>query len=199
MGRPHGRIMKRDFPEIRLQYPSWVAEHIDWERTYATDEDRMRLAIEVARYNVTEKTGGPFGAAVFESDSGRLVSVGMNLVVANNNAVLHGEVVAFMMAQAAVGSYTLAVPNGKAHMLSTSCEPCAMCLGATLWSGVNRMLCGATRDDAMSLKFDEGPVFPQSYAYLRDSGIEVVRGVLRKEARAVLDLYRESSGVIYNG
>ena len=191
--------MSRDLPEIRIQYPPWVANHIDWDTPYRSDEDRMRLAIAVARHNVVEKSGGPFGAAVFESESGRLVSVGMNLVVANNNAVLHAEVVAFMMAQAAVGSYTLAIPNGKTHMVATSCEPCAMCLGATLWSGVRRMLCGATRDDAMSLKFDEGPVFPQSYAYLRDSGVEVVRQVLRKEARAVLDLYRESSGVIYNG
>ena len=187
------------FPEIRISYPPWVRDRIDWRKNYASDDERMRLAIEVARHNVVEKTGGPFGAAVFESKSGKLVSVGMNLVVANNNAVLHAEVVAFMMAQAAVGSYTLAIPNGASHMLATSCEPCAMCRGATLWSGVSRMLCGATRDDAMSLKFDEGPVFPQSYAYLRDSGIEVVRQVLRKEARAVLDLYRESSGVIYNG
>lgn len=191
--------MKSRFPEIRIQYPDWVRARIEWDRQYRSDEERMRLAIHVARTNVTEKTGGPFGAAIFESESGRLVSVGMNLVVANNNAVLHAEVVAFMMAQAAVGSYTLAIPNGTPHMLATSCEPCAMCLGATLWSGVNRMLCGATRDDAMSLRFDEGPVFPQSYAYLRDSGIEVVRQVLRTEARAVLDLYRESSGVIYNG
>ena len=85
------------------------------------------------------------------------------------------------------------------HELATSCEPCAMCLGATLWSGVKRLLCGATRDDALRINFDEGPVFPQSYAYLRDRGIEVVRQVAREEARAVLELYRETSGVIYNG
>ena len=159
----------------------------------------MRVAIGVARHNVVERTGGPFGAAVFESGSGRLVAVGMNLVVPNNNSVLHAEMVAFMMAEARVGSYSLGASGATEHELATSCEPCAMCLGATLWSGVKRLLCGATRDDALRINFDEGPVFPQSYAYLRDRGIEVVRQIAREEARAVLELYRETSGVIYNG
>ena len=186
-------------PTIQVSYPAWVAEVIDWNKHYETDEERMRLAIRVARANVVEKTGGPFGAAVFESGSGRLVAVGMNLVVQNNNSVLHAEMVAFMVAEARVGSYSLGAAGGAVHELATSCEPCAMCLGATLWSGVKRLLCGATRDDALRINFDEGPVFPQSYAYLRDRGIEVVRQVAREEARAVLELYRETSGVIYNG
>ncbi|HVG39005.1 MAG TPA: hypothetical protein VM870_06955, partial [Pyrinomonadaceae bacterium] len=79
------------------------------------------------------------------------------------------------------------------------CEPCAMCLGATLWSGVKRVVCGATREDARQLNFDEGPVFADSYSYLSERGIEIVRGVRRTEARAVLELYRLGSGTIYNG
>jgi tRNA(Arg) A34 adenosine deaminase TadA len=74
-----------------------------------------------------------------------------------------------------------------------------MCLGATLWSGVTRLVFGASRDDATALEFDEGPVFPESYAYLESRGIEVVRGVMRKEAAAVLELYRRQGGPIYNG
>jgi tRNA(Arg) A34 adenosine deaminase TadA len=191
--------MQESLPVISIRYPAWVSDRIDWERRYSGDEERMRVAIEVARHNVVEKTGGPFGAAVFESESGRLVSVGMNLVVPNNNSVLHAEVVAFMMAESRIGSYSLGAASGKLHEMATSCEPCAMCLGATLWSGVRRLLCGATRDDAVRINFDEGPVFPQSYAYLRERGIEVVRQVAREEARAVLDLYKQTSGVIYNG
>ena len=158
----------------------------------------MRLAIAVARWNVLEGTGGPFGAAVFERDSGRLVAVGMNLVVPLGNSSLHAEMVAFMMAQARLGSFTLAGDGMPVHELATSCEPCAMCLGATLWSGVRRVVCGATRDDALRLRFDEGPVFEASYAYLAERGIAVERGRLRAEAAAVLALYRERAGVIYN-
>jgi tRNA(Arg) A34 adenosine deaminase TadA len=107
--------------------------------------------------------------------------------------------VAFMMAQRRVGSFTLQAAGMPAHELVTSCEPCAMCLGATLWSGVRRVVYGALREDASRLNFDEGPVFPESYRYLEQRGIEIVRGVRRDEARAVLDRYRETRGRIYNG
>ncbi len=158
----------------------------------------MRLAIELARENVLRGTGGPFGAAIFEVDSGRLAGVGVNLVVPANNSCLHAEIVAFMTAQAGAGSYSLAASGQPAHELFTSCEPCAMCLGATLWSGVRRVVWAATRDDADRLAFDEGPVFAASYKYLRRRGITFTAEVCRAEAQEVFRLYGERGGPIYN-
>jgi tRNA(Arg) A34 adenosine deaminase TadA len=186
-------------PEIRVAYPPWVETEIDRDRAYASREDRMRLVIRISRENVERGTGGPFGAAVFEQESGRLVAVGMNLVVPRKNSILHAEIVAFIMAEQLVGSHSLSAEGQPDHELHTSCDPCAMCLGATLWSGVKRIVCGALREDATALGFDEGPVFPESLRYLERRGVAVVRGVLRKEATAVLEAYRESGGVIYNG
>jgi tRNA(Arg) A34 adenosine deaminase TadA len=184
--------------DVRVAYPDWVAAVVDWERPYATDEERMRLAVGLSRENVARGTGGPFGAAVLESATGRLVSVGMNSVVRLHNAALHGEMVAFMMAQRRLGAFSLAAPGLPAHELITSCDPCAMCLGAILWSGVKRVVCGAAREDATRLNFDEGPVFPASYRYLEDRGIAFVRGVCRAEAVEVLEQYRRTGGIIYN-
>ena len=184
---------------VYVDYPDWVADLVNRTTVYRDDAAKMRLAIAVARANVEHDTGGPFGAAVFEKESGRLVAIGMNSVVRLNNCTLHGEMVAFMMAQRAVGAYSLSAPNLPVHELFTSCEPCAMCLGATLWSGVKRVVYGAGREDASKLHFEEGPVFPASYKYLEDRGIEIVRDVLRDEARAVLELYRVKNGKIYNG
>ena len=186
-------------PTIHLEYPSWVDSIVEWEHRYASDDEKMRLAIAVSRENVVRGTGGPFGAAIFERDSGRIVAVGMNSVVRMNNCTLHGEMVAFMMAQRRIGSFTLHSASLPAHELFSSCEPCAMCLGATLWSGVRRVVCGAAREDASRLNFEEGPVFPESYRYLEDRGIAIEHNVLREEARAVLELYRTTSGKIYNG
>jgi tRNA(Arg) A34 adenosine deaminase TadA len=186
-------------PPLRIDYPEWVEPLVDWDRRYASDEERMRLAIDVSRENVVRGTGGPFGAAIFEAASGALVAVGMNSVVRLNNCTLHGEMVAFMMAQARLGCFSLRSDDGPAYELVTSCEPCAMCLGATLWSGVRRVVCGAHRDDARRLDFEEGPVFPESHAYLEARGVRIVHGVLRDEANAVLELYRSRKGIIYNG
>jgi tRNA(Arg) A34 adenosine deaminase TadA len=182
---------------LTISLPAWVTERVEWDRSYRTDTERMQLAVQLARENVLRGDGGPFGAAVFEAESGRVVSAGVNLVTQLNNCLLHGETVALMLAQARVRSYTLDAPGLPAHELVTSCEPCAMCLGATLWSGVRRVVWGASREDAERLGFDEGPVFPQSYAYLIARGITFTAEVLREEARAVLELYREQGGPIY--
>jgi tRNA(Arg) A34 adenosine deaminase TadA len=188
----------RELPEAHVHYPSWVAPFVDWEAEHPTPEDRMRVAIDLARQNVEHGTGGPFGAAVFERESGRLVSVGMNLVVAHQNSALHAEMVALMMAEVHVGKYSLAAEGLPAHELATSCDPCAMCLGAILWSGVTRVICGANRDNAVRLGFDEGPVFEESYRYLESRMVEVMRGVLQHQAAEVLEDYRRRGGRIYN-
>ncbi|HWO87656.1 MAG TPA: nucleoside deaminase [Gemmatimonadales bacterium] len=188
-----------DLPDIRIELPAWAGRVVDWTRRYGSDAERMRLAIALARANVEEGTGGPFGAAIFERDAGRLVGIGVNSVVRLSNSALHGEMVAFMDAQRRLGSWTLAAPGMPVHELVTSCEPCAMCLGAILWSGVKRVVCGAAREDATRLRFEEGPVFDASYRYLEERGITIVRGVLRDEAREVMELYRARNGPVYNG
>lgn len=183
---------------MTISTPGWLAKFTDWERPLATDDDRMRLAIALSRANVERGTGGPFGALIVESDSGRIVAAGTNSVVRLNNSTLHGEIVAFMVAQQRLRSFSLAAPGMPAHDLVTSCEPCAMCLGAALWSGVKRVVSGAAREDATRLQFEEGPVFPQSYAYLESRGVTFTRNVLREEARVVLEQYRARGGLIYN-
>jgi tRNA(Arg) A34 adenosine deaminase TadA len=183
---------------VVVDYPAWVRTVVDWNERLVSSEDRMRFAVRIAKENVDRETGGPFGALIVERESGRLVSVGMNSVVRLNNSTLHGEMVAFMMAQRSLGSYSLAAPGMPEHELVTSCEPCAMCLGGALWSGVKSIVCGAGRDDATRLNFEEGPVFPESFTYLEARGIRITRNVLRAEARAVLEQYRLRGGKIYN-
>jgi tRNA(Arg) A34 adenosine deaminase TadA len=181
-----------------ISWPTWIDDVVVWDARYVTDENRMLLAIELARQNVLRGTGGPFGAAIFERSSGALLSVGVNSVVRLNNSTLHAEMLAIMTAQHRIGSYTLAESAPESYELYSSCDPCAMCLGAVLWSGLRRMVSGADRDDATALSFEEGPVFPQSYTYLEERGVTITRGVLRQEAAAVLELYRRQGGQIYN-
>lgn len=185
--------------DATVSLPAWVRETVDFEAPYETDEARMRLAIRLADENVRRETGGPFGAAVFERGSGLLISVGVNSVVRLNNCTLHAEMVAYQLAQRRIASYTLGAEGHPPHELYASCEPCAMCLGATLWSGVTRVVIGASREDAIAIGFDEGPVFAESFMYLRSRGVEIVEGVLRDEGREVLQRYRALGGPVYNG
>ena len=181
---------------LLIEVPDWV-QRIAPPGIYLTDEDRMRLAVALARENVTSRTGGPFGAAVFERATGRLVAGGVNLVLPMKNSVLHAEVVAIMLAEARIESFTLGSESGTEHELVSSCEPCAMCLGALHWSGATRLVAGALKEDVEEIGFDEGPVFPESYRHLKQRGIALKTGVLREEAKAVLQLYARLNGEIY--
>lgn len=184
--------------EVSVNLPSWVVEQVDYARALPTAEARMRLAIWLAGENVDRGTGGPFGAAIFERESGQLIAVGVNAVERLNNSTVHAEMVAFQLAEKRIASYTLRGAAHPEHELYTSCAPCAMCLGGALWSGVTRVSYAARREDAERIGFDEGPVFPESYAYLEARGVEIVAGLLRDEAWAVLERYHRRGGAVYN-
>jgi len=183
---------------IEIWLPEWIKAVIA-ERGggLTTGESRMRLVIELSRQNVEQRTGGPFGAAVFEAGSGHVVGVGVNCVEASNCSFAHAEMLAIATAQQAVGHYDLG-GGSAAYELVTSTEPCAMCLGAIPWSGVRRVVCAAHGEDACEIGFDEGAKPVDWVGELRKRGIEVVRDVLREEARAVLRQYAKAGGLIYN-
>jgi len=184
---------------LTLSLPHWLEQETQrCGRVIETAQERMRYVVELSARNVAEGTGGPFGAAVFGCESGRLYGVGVNLVVAGGCSHAHAEMVALAMAEKALEIYSLALADEPCELLC-SCEPCAMCFGAIPWSGVKRVVCAAADADARAIGFDEGPKLPDWAAVLRERGIEVVEGVEREAARAVLEAYGSGGGVIYNG
>lgn len=187
------------YPRVGFELPEWVEDLISQNgESYPTREERMRLAVELSRRNAERGTGGPFGAAIFEAESGRLLAPGVNLVTTSNLSTAHAEMVAIMVAQQVVGSFDLGEEGLPAYELVASTEPCAMCFGATPWSGVRSLVCGGRDEDARSIGFDEGPKMSDWPSALRERGISVERDVLREEAASVLRGYAESGGLIYN-
>lgn len=187
------------FPEVELRLPDWIEEVIpDPDHACESIEERMRLAVDLARENVRRGTGGPFGAAIFERDTGRLLAPGVNLVTSAGCSAFHAEMVAIMVAQKSIGSFDLGGEGLPDYELVASVEPCVMCFGATTWSGVRRLVCGARDEDAREIGFDEGAKLSDWPAALEERGISVERDVLREEAAAVLREYAASGGEIYN-
>jgi tRNA(Arg) A34 adenosine deaminase TadA len=179
-----------------VNLPDWVEGFLKSQSVvYPTIEDRVRLAIELSRLNIEHRTGGPFGAAIFDHQNGKLIAVGINVVVASHCSTAHAEMTAFAMAQQTLKTHDLASKGD--FQLVTSCEPCAMCLGATPWSGVKSLICGARGKDAEAIGFDEGAKPADWVTELQNRGIEVTLDILRAEAKAVLDAYKSEGGIIY--
>ena len=177
-----------------LNLPEWLNNYFKEEQNKFKEscsmESKMQVAIKAARLNVENETGGPFGAAIFKGD--KLISVGVNLVVRNKQCILHAEVVAMILAQNVFFAYEL-----KGCELFTSVEPCTMCLGASYWAGFDKIVCGATDEDARNIGFDEGEKPENWQKRFRSKGIQIVENVLQKESIEVLNLYKSKGGIIY--
>ena len=186
------------YPVVKLKLPDWIEPFLAGkEKYYHGKEDKMHLVVDLSRQNIMQKTGGPFGAAVFDS-KGHLIAPGVNMVVSSSCSAFHAEIVAISIAQKVLGRYDIGDAGRSCYTLVTSTEPCAMCLGAIPWSGVSKLICGARDKDARDAGFVEGDK-PLNWVHaFKLRGIEVERDVLRGEAAAVLHDYAVSGEVIYN-
>ena len=126
----------------------------------------------------------------------RLLGAGVNLVTGLGLSLAHAEMIALSLAQNAAATWNLGA--GPRAQLVTSCEPCAMCLGAVPWSGVSSLVWGARREDAEAAGFDEGDKPGDWIEALERRGIRTRAEVLREEAAAVLARYASRNGVIYH-
>ena len=184
--------------EVCFRLPDWVEI---FSRSYVASNDlnaRMNFVISASKKNVEEKTGGPFAAAVFEIETGNLVSLGVNLVTTRGMSVLHAEIVALSVAQTKLGTYDLKEATASMLELLASTEPCGMCLGAIPWSGVQHVVTAARDEDARAIGFDEGAKPENWIDSLNSRGIKVSTNIERESACSVLQLYNKQNGLIYN-
>lgn len=119
---------------VQVYMPEWTKSYVEQfnGKEFSTDEEMMRVAVDLSKHNVIQNTGGPFGCAIFETDKStgksKLFSIGVNRVTTLNNSTLHGEMIAIQFAQKKLKNFALKDKTGsKEYCLFTSCEPCAMC------------------------------------------------------------------------
>lgn len=182
------------------ELPAWVDDELDAARAgLGTDEARMRLLNTLAERNVAEGSGGPFSALVLRSGTGEVVAAGVNLVLASGLSSMHAEVVTISLAQARLGTWDLGALEDPLE-LWVNWRPCAMCYGATLWSGVRSLVIAGDGPELEALTgFDEGPMREDWAAQLEARGVAVRIGVLTDEAVAVFERYRaKPDKTVYN-
>ncbi len=192
-----------------VQIPDWVEEEVaalgaapagDGPEARVT---LMRLLNRLASRNMHEGGGGPFSALVRDPASGEIVAAGVNRVLDSGLSSMHAEVTTLSLAQERRGGWDLGAEGSPALELWVNWRPCVMCYGATMWSGVRRLVIAGEGPEVEELTgFDEGPM-PEDWAgRFRERGIEVEVDVLRDEAIAVFREYRDlvsrGGATVYN-
>jgi tRNA(Arg) A34 adenosine deaminase TadA len=145
------------------------------------DIERMqRLAAWTSSWLGTPKQS-PFCADVVETATGRLVMRRLNAVAAESDPSSHAEVRVLRATCKRLKKLSL-----TGHTLYTTCEPCPMCMSMALWSGIDRVVFGATIGDA-SKHCSQIYIPAKTVARRSDMKCEVVGPVARAACVAIFE------------
>jgi len=145
----------------------------------------MMRAIELARSNIKNLYGGPFGAVIVKD--GKIIGEGSNHVLANNDPTAHAEIVAIREACKNLSSFQL-----DGCEIYSSCEPCPMCLGAIYWARPAKLYFAAGRDDASGADFDDSLIYREVSLPINERQIPTEQ-FLKKESQAVFNEWKENN------
>jgi guanine deaminase len=148
------------------------------------EDELMRKAIAATREGIAAGQS-PFGAIIVKA--GEVVAATYNTVWRDTDPTAHAEVNCLRKAAQA-----LATINLKGCTLYSNCEPCPMCLAAIHWAKVDRVVFGASIDDAAMAGFSELRIPAEKLAQMGGSHLKVEGGVLRDECAALFDEWKKS-------
>ena len=132
----------------------------------------MRIAMEEARRGAAEGNVA-VGSVVVHDEN--IIARGRNLVVTDSDPTAHAETVALRNAGAAMGH-----TDFSGFTLYTTFEPCPMCCGAILASGVSTLVLGARFTDVSS-RWGDYAVERLLEMTGRGDSLRVVIGILTEE------------------
>lgn len=145
----------------------------------------MMRAIELARSNITNLYGGPFGAVIVKD--GKIIGEGCNHVLANNDPTAHAEIMAIRDACKNLNNFQL-----DGCEIYSSCEPCPMCLGAIYWARPAKLYFAAGREDASGADFDDSLIYKEVSLPIQDRQIPTEQ-FLKKESQVVFNEWKENN------
>ncbi|VWX47171.1 nucleoside deaminase [Novosphingobium sp. 9U] len=140
-----------------------------------TDEQWMRMAIEIARSKGSDPASSPLGCVIVRD--GKVLAAERNQTQELPDATAHAEMMAIRRACESIGDMEL-----RGATLYSTLQPCGMCTMASIWSKVGRVVYGAGRADVHEMYFEDRHIDTLSFiadAYRDDIAIE--GGCLREE------------------
>ena len=109
----------------------------------ALDLKRMAEIAAFTARSLKTDSPRPFGASIIHTKTGQVLLRALNAVKQEFDPSSHAEVRAIRLATKRLKSISLA-----GYTLYTTCEPCPMCMSCALWAGLDRVVYGATIEDA---------------------------------------------------
>ena len=157
------------------------------------EASRIIAALQHELEELADLGSGPFAAAIYDAE-GYLVAKTPNTVTLDNCSHNHAEMNVIKAAEEKLGTYDLSPFHLKLY--STS-EPCLMCMGGIMWSGIKEVYYGVPTESVEEITgFDEG-YKPGWLEEFRKRGIIVYGNIERELGEQVLRDYVAKGKIIY--
>lgn len=166
-------------------------EKIDEQKLKKASQIILNLQKELPSY--IKAGSGPFLAAIFD-EQGNLISKEANSVVSKLCSHNHAEMNAISSAEQKLKTYDLSKFNLSLYVTS---EPCIMCLGGIMWSGIKAVYYGVCSKKVEQITgFDEG-FKPDWLNEFKKRGITVYGNIETQAGEEVLAQYVQSGHTVY--
>ncbi|MDP8216650.1 MAG: nucleoside deaminase [Candidatus Kaelpia imicola] len=150
------------------------------------DKDRdiefMELAIAKAIEGV-ESGQTPFGACIVKNNG--IISCCYNRVWAATDITAHAEIVVIREACRKLGSIDL-----SGCVIYSTTEPCPMCFTAIHWAKIDKIVYGASIEDAKSFGFSELVISSKEMRDIGKGKIEIIPGCLREDSLRLFSIWK---------
>jgi len=150
-----------------------------------TDKEYMALAIELSG-----KAYYPYGAVIVKDNE--IIGRSDAEVPVSKTGFSHAELRAIEDAMEHLGGH-LCAEGGKGVTIYSSCEPCAMCMGAILYTGIDRLVYGATLEDSKECVNEILAKAHDIANACSNRKIEIMPEFQREEAVKVLKSWKENN------
>jgi tRNA(Arg) A34 adenosine deaminase TadA len=112
-----------------------------------SDESFMSEVIRFTMKTMKTDTPVPFGALIVDTKTGKRLMMALNAVAAENDPSSHAEVRTVRKACKKLAKQGKG-RGLKGYTMYSTCEPCPMCMANALWAGLDRVVYGASIEDA---------------------------------------------------
>ena len=173
------------------QYAVVANEEINPQKLAKAQEIIRRLQTELRTY--ISRGSGPFLAAVYD-EQGNLVAQTANSVVTEGCSNNHAEMNVIKAAEKALETYDL---SSRRLSLYVTAEPCMMCLGGIMWSGIKEVYYSVPSKRVEEITgFDEG-FKPNWFDEFKRRGITVYGNIEVELGEDVLRAYVSEGNTVY--
>lgn len=137
-------------------------------------EDKMSELIKYAKVNNPK---APFAAMIVHNQTGKEICRGINKT--SINPMFHGEIDAINNCVNQIGNKNI---NWKDYNLITTAEPCPMCQGAIIWSGITKVVYGTSINSLVDLGWNQIKINSQELTNKSNfNKVEITGGILKEE------------------